>query len=725
MNILPLTKIGFFNPGRLTDEEIEQSYISRIPFFEYLFQRIIEEPKNSIPQHYLVIGQRGMGKTTLLLRIAAELRKQPYKKTFIALNFPEEQYNIDRLSKFWLNCLDALADALDKESNKNWLNELDRDISILTKEHNIDPNKIYEKFKVWCTKIERRPILLVDNLNLILNKISKEEAHQLRAILISNNAPILVGTSINVIEETVEYTAPFYDAFQISYLKKLSFAESIEVLQNLGTITGNKNFAKKIVSNKGRLQAIYQLTGGTPRTLGILFPFVQNGFSESIQTDLDALLDAITPLYKAKFEELSAQLQIVLDAIAFHWDPINLEQLRNITALENATLTPQLKRLVDSGWLQKLDAYNAKGNAYELTERFFNVWYLLRRSNRRQKRKLYCLTKFLESFYGNDLENIAQKRLKEFCITKENITVNLALAEAIKDVSVSKQLKNNSYETKLDLSNDNSNVLNDLNVPYNYKLNKGNELINDFVSLNKPNKYVEATEKLLAATRYNKHNPYVWCFLGIIYQYYLEKYEDAENAYNNSIAIDGSDYHIWNALGNLYQNNLLNNEKAEKAYLKALEIDVTNNYTKYSLTFLWRDKMNKIPEAKELFNTIQIDKELIDSHFLNQALFAFYDKNIGIGLEFIKNALKVIEDKLPVSTQNDWYRTFAIILKLGYGNELLNILKEGEINTTMRPFYVAIEALIKKEVPLFLNSIAVEVREPARKIIEFIERYLK
>ena len=42
MKQLPLTKIGFFNPGRLTDEEIEQSFISRIPFFEYLFKKIID-----------------------------------------------------------------------------------------------------------------------------------------------------------------------------------------------------------------------------------------------------------------------------------------------------------------------------------------------------------------------------------------------------------------------------------------------------------------------------------------------------------------------------------------------------------------------------------------------------------------------------------------------------------------------------------------------------------
>jgi len=300
--IIPLTKIGFYNPGRLSDEEIEQSFIARIPFFEFIFKKIIAEKPKSIPQQHLIIGQRGMGKSSLLTRIAAELRKAPYKNSFIPLSFPEEQYNIDRLSKFWLNCLDALADALDKENKTNNLTALDAEILGLTKEKDVSADTVYEVFKKWLDKIKRRPVLLVDNLSLIFEKINKEEQHHLRAILMSDGAPILIGTSAATIEETIDYKAPFYDAFQISYLKKLTFDESIEVLLNLAKITGNEGFEDSVYREKGRLEALYQLTGGTPRTIAILFPLIQGGFSEDIQTDLDALLDIITPIYKARFE---------------------------------------------------------------------------------------------------------------------------------------------------------------------------------------------------------------------------------------------------------------------------------------------------------------------------------------------------------------------------------------------------------------------------------------
>jgi tetratricopeptide (TPR) repeat protein len=894
---IPLTKIGFFNPGRLSDEEIEQFFITRIPFFEYLFEKIASERPKSIPQHYLVIGQRGMGKTSLLMRIAAELRKAPHNKKFVALSFPEEQYNVDRLSKFWLNCLDALADALDKENNKTELELLDAEIAAITKQSNVEAKTIYELFCKWTTKIKKRPVLLVDNLNLIFAKITVEEQHQLRGTLISNDAPILVGASASTIEETVDYGAPFYDAFQISYLKKLSFEESLEVLLNLAKITGNENFENNVYKQRGRLEALYDLTGGTPRTLAILFPLIQDGFSESIQTDLDALLDVITPLYKARFEELAPQLQVVMDAVALNWDPINLDQLRTATQLPNSILSPQLKRLTEVGWLQKLDAYKAKGGAYELSERFFNVWYLMRRSSRRQKRELYCLTKFLESFYGKDIHDIAKNRIICKSESINHIALDLALADAVKDKFLSEQLKNKSYDALFAMSESNENILRDFTIPkeisdkkiielakkvdslyqkedfinceislkkilsiepknvhalrllailysdglkkyadaekyyilaneiddkyaaswyqlgclYNYSLKQyekaeealtkasklnpedfetWNELAGVYLSkLNLPNKAKIAFKKALEidsksvrnwqglglaekflgkfknveiafkkAIEIDNRNGFSWQLLGRHYMDNMQRYQEAEKAFKKSVEIDykseashfylgilnhfylhkyneaeinykasivnGGKINVYNCLGILYHDNLKNFSEAEVAYTKSIKFDKDEISAKYNLVFLLRDKLNKFEEAKVLFSTIKITKEYNDSHYLNEALFAFHDKNIGIAESSLKKALEEIGENLPTNTEDDWYRSTAAIIKLGYGVNLLHVLAQNGYDTIIRPFYVAIQFLTNKEEPLFFNSIAAEVREPAKKIVEILKNHM-
>ena len=102
-----LSQIGLYNPQRQSAEVTEKLFVARQKQFELLLHNIAKEAENSIPQHYLIIGQRGMGKTTLLKRMEVELHKPEYRRRFIPLLFPEEQYNVKDLTEFWFNCLDA------------------------------------------------------------------------------------------------------------------------------------------------------------------------------------------------------------------------------------------------------------------------------------------------------------------------------------------------------------------------------------------------------------------------------------------------------------------------------------------------------------------------------------------------------------------------------------------------------------------------------------------
>ncbi|MFD0748562.1 tetratricopeptide repeat protein [Mucilaginibacter calamicampi] len=1063
----PLNKIGFFNPGRLSDREIEDIFVARIPFFNLLLKKIVSETPDSIPQHYLIIGQRGMGKSSLLSRLAAEIRKPSYQNNFIPLSFPEEQYNIDRLSKFWLNCLDALADALDKERKTNQLVELDNDISVLSRDPHLDQEIAYKMFDDWARKIGRRPVLLVDNLDLIFSKITKEDQHQLRAILMSKGAPILVSASSSTVDATVDYQAPFYDAFQISYLKKLTFEESLDVLSNLARLTGNEKILKEIFQKKARLHALYQLTGGTPRTLAILFPLIQSGFSDELQNDLDALLDLVTPLYKARFDELSPQLQVVLDAVALNWDPMTLKKLREATMLDNPQLSPQTKRLIEIGWLQKIDAYKSKGGALEVSERFFNIWYLMRRSSRRQKRELYCLTKFLESFYGSDLKELALSRMSCKSRNADHIALDLALADAMNDTDLRSKLRRKGFNELFEMSLHDKNLLNEFSIPEDITLELFNELntslknqqadnaqavlqkllrINDqnislwitfgqlqfyikgdliesekafrkvltidpdnalawsgigeilyeqedlesaqialkkAISYNKEltnalsslaniyidkeenleeaenllkraieiepdegnyytdlgrlyqyclnafdksevvfkkaieindddyinwyhlgilyryrknftlsedafikalklskdtwsiylqlgllymydlkvykkaesiikkglklvpqqtelmtslgylylyflpdaqkaedlfkkgialhpkyaynyigmgelkskdsnatieaedffqkavqldsksasawnnfgvfyvlrNRYQDAEQAFLKAVELNKNNADAWRNLGYLYAESLGLYDKAKHALTSAVKLDPEDLKLWITLGNIYMNNIgdylqaadcfnkalkispnnctllnivgnLNSDYlkdyqlARKSYQKAIEIDSVDEIANYNLVFLLRDKMDNLEEAKELFKRLKEGRELRDSYLLNKALFAYYDKNQGIAEKYLIEALEFVDETIPAQTIDDWYRAVAVIIKLNYGEGLLNIFQKTGYDITFKPLYVAIQAIVIYNDANFLNSVAVEVREPAEKIWKAIQNHM-
>jgi tetratricopeptide (TPR) repeat protein len=235
-------------------------------------------------------------------------------------------------------------------------------------------------------------------------------------------------------------------------------------------------------------------------------------------------------------------------------------------------------------------------------------------------------------------------------------------------------------------------------------------------------RYKESEEEYQKSLEINGNSEHSWLDLGTLYQI-MGEYKKAELAFKNSLNISPEWSPSWNTLGNLYHNHLRKYSEAEYAYLKAIDIDENFAYPKYNLVFLYRDKLNKLKEAKELFESIPDNKDLRDSHFLNKALFAYYEKNAGIAKGFMIEALDEIDDSLPSHTQDDWWKAAATVVKLGYGTHFLQILSESGYDVILRPYYVAIQALIRKNSDLFFNSIAAEVREPAKRILEMMKKY--
>ncbi|WP_184171557.1 tetratricopeptide repeat protein, partial [Rhabdobacter roseus] len=610
------TQIGFYNPGRLSDVEIERAFITRIKILEYLIQSITAETPDTIPQHYLIIGQRGMGKSTLLHRIAVELRKEKYRASFIPLTFPEEQYNVDRLSKFWLNCLDALADALERSGHTNLLSQLDNDINQwATQARNITAPQMYAHFAQWTQRLGRRPVLLVDNLSLIFDRLSKEEHHQLRAILMDQGGPILVGASAHTLADTVDYAAPFYDAFQIQYLKKLTYEETLDVLRNLAELTNNPAFINTMYAQRGRLRTLYQLTGGTPRTVVMLYPLIQSGFSINIQTDLEGLMDVMTPLYKARFEELSEQMQVILDAVALHWDPIALEELRQITQLENQQIAPQLTRLTEVGWIERLKAYQKKGQAYQISERFFNIWYLMRRSSRRQKKELLCLTKFLVTLYGKELPQIAEHALGNSAAHRDHVSVQLALADGIQDAELATRLRNKSYQELLGMAKTDKTIFKDFEIPKEYISEKEKELTDRALELLTNENGPEALAAFQDILDINPENAFAWYVIGYLNQIHFKNYPQSETAYLKATQLDERAA-PWYMLGTLYQDDLARYQEAEAAYLKAIQLDENDPDSWYRLGTLYQDHLRRYQDAETAYlKAIQLDKNDPDSWY--------------------------------------------------------------------------------------------------------------
>jgi len=363
--ILPLNRMAIFTPGRQTDDELKAAYIARTDLLESILEDIVTTRLGGIPQHHLVIGQRGMGKTTLLGRIAVALREAPHSAHFIPLSFPEEQWTIDRLSALWLNCLDSLADTLERENpNEPLIKTIDEAVKRLRSGN--APEDVFAEaaekdFLAIAAKTKRRAVLLVDNLDLVFERLNQHELHRLRAFLMKAGAPVLVGVSVYPPKATQDYNAPFYEQFKTHYLNRLSLAQMRDVLLRLAERAGNEGIIKRLEENPGRLNALHALTGGNTRTTVILFQiFARGRFSDDAYHDLETLLDWMTPLYKARFEELPAQAQVIVSTLATIWEPATSARVCDRARLENRQVSAQLDRLKKAGIIEEVTVDSEK-----------------------------------------------------------------------------------------------------------------------------------------------------------------------------------------------------------------------------------------------------------------------------------------------------------------------------------------------------------------------------
>ena len=532
-------KLRIFNPSRLSDEELEKSFTVHLELFKKLFDRIINEKKGHVPQHHLIVGQRGMGKTTLLCRIAVELRKPEYRKQYIPLQFPEEQYiEIDRLSKLWLNCLDALADALEEEGDSVAAKDLDAKIHSLNysdmNEREV-ARKAQKLFEKTAQTIKQRPVLLFDNFHLILDRL-REEDYTLRAFFMREDAPILIGASTVMPGDTNDYGAAFYDAFMIHLLHRLSLQEMQSVLRRLAENSGNFELLTKIQSETPRLATLRDLTGGNPRTTILLFELFSRGFSKDAYEDLESLLDHMTPLYQSRFDQLSEQSQLVLSALARNWSPASAQQLTKLTSLPRGSISTQLNRLEAIGMVEKVELSKGKKPGYQVAERFFNIWYLMRFAARRERSGLVFLTRFLQEFYiPAELNQRAFELIRKGQLSEGERAYAMALAETGLNASIVKKLR--SCVDKLEFS-DFHDGAEKVNFTVNEPVSSGN---NSWGGLITKEKVDVSFHKIIEA---NPDDASTWNDWGIKL-YALGSQKEAVEKFKKSVEIDPAYVHAW------------------------------------------------------------------------------------------------------------------------------------------------------------------------------------
>src|SRR5262249_42619255 len=95
-----------YNPGLMRGEDLIRSFVVRLRDFAWVLEVISSNTTAPANQHVLVVGPRGSGKTTLIWRVAAEVRSRPdLSSAWHPLVFSEETYSVNSPGEFWLETI--------------------------------------------------------------------------------------------------------------------------------------------------------------------------------------------------------------------------------------------------------------------------------------------------------------------------------------------------------------------------------------------------------------------------------------------------------------------------------------------------------------------------------------------------------------------------------------------------------------------------------------------
>ncbi len=412
-----------YNPDWLSDDALVAGFVARQDEFAFLRDELARAPLQGGVQHYLLVGVRGSGKTTLLKRLAIAIRRDAdLRHHLIALSFPEELYQVKNLADFWWATCDALADELDGLGLAEQANQLiaARDQARRSADQ-ADPlsDAACRLLLQTAANLMLRPVLLVDNLDLVFRRIDKsgrklKDPHApaywaLRETLSTVASPILIGGSVRLAEPFTGYDKAFYDFFVPMHLGKLGLDEALRVLERLADAQGVPEVRQRLRERPGRIETLFELTGGNLRALGLIFELLRQGPHSSAVEDFERLMDVSTPYYKARFEDLSEQAQVVMHALAVRRQEVGeggglrfghtAAEIGAHAGLATNTVSAQLDVLEREGLVEKNAAHGR--TQYRIAEQLFRLW-LQMRATRRIRQSVTGLSEFLEAMFDLD-----------------------------------------------------------------------------------------------------------------------------------------------------------------------------------------------------------------------------------------------------------------------------------------------------------------------------------
>ena len=238
-----------YNPGFLSDDELVATFCVRNLEFDSLTE-VIRECSGNSNIHQLVIGPRGSGKTSLLLRVAAEIRRDgDLSSRFFPVVFAEESYEVSSAGEFWLQCLSRLADQAPRRDNGPDLRRAVEELRQLPDDRML-ADRCLGALQDFSDREGKRLVPVVENLNMMFGDIvDPQTGWRLRQTLQTEPRILLLASATSRFQEIDDPKRALYDLFRVLTLQPLRAEECALLWQ---TVSGRPRASDRIWQSDGK-----------------------------------------------------------------------------------------------------------------------------------------------------------------------------------------------------------------------------------------------------------------------------------------------------------------------------------------------------------------------------------------------------------------------------------------------------------------------------------------
>ena len=277
-----------------------------------IFDIIDSNHPNSIPQHLLVSGNEGVGKSFIVEGIASELLSRGFKVT----KFLYPHCNVVTA--------DDITNKVDVSNNNNYI--------------------------------------IIDDFDKMLQSLSNEEQYRLRAFLFKKNAPMLIATSTGLYEGFSDYRMPFYDAFRVIHIPELEY-------EDLADILPKKEY--EALKNDEFFLSVLSKLGGNLNYICSLATALQG--SNSMDAAIQSVITQNDRYFRLLFSGLSGMLQRTLYGLAQAGETASSAEVQRLSSLTAANTASGLFRLEKQGIISRVG--DKKRNViYKINDYLLHKW---------------------------------------------------------------------------------------------------------------------------------------------------------------------------------------------------------------------------------------------------------------------------------------------------------------------------------------------------------------